>query len=280
VNKLLLVDGNSLINRAYYATTLSNGATFGFINMFLRAVEQTGVTNVAVAFDMRAKTFRHQMYDQYKANRRGMPDDLAAQLNDLKKILTVMGVQMFEKSGFEADDIIGTIAQTAGERGYHTIILTGDKDAFQLVSKNTEVNLTRTGVTNMEIYDVDRIFAEYGVSPKQLIDIKALMGDKSDNIPGAKNVGEKTAVKVIKEFGTVENSPYNTDEMVIKSKILAAIKCDVEIDIDFKKLGFKYPLTRDVFLAFKTRNFNSFLRRSNLWDEDTAPKTAVQQSFL
>ena len=293
MKKLLLVDGNSLINRAYYATSLSNGATYGFLNMFLRCIENLSITHVAVAFDVRAKTFRHEMVQKliddgdeffikeggYKAHRKGMPDDLAEQFADLKQILKTMNISMFEQSGFEADDVIGTMSVMGKEQGFHVVILTGDKDCLQLITDGVEVDLTRTGVTNMDIYDEARFKSEYGITPKQFIDVKALMGDKGDNIPGVRGVGEKTALKLVQEHGCVENTQYKDDNVAIISKQLATIKCDMDIDVDWDKTKFEFPLSKQVFDMFKARNFFSFLKRT-WWDDETRIKTPVQQSFF
>jgi len=252
-----LVDGNSLINRAFYATTLTNGATYGFLNMFLRAVENTNCTHIAVAFDMREPTFRHKLYDKYKAHRHPMPADLVRQFADLKSILKDMEIKTFEIPTFEADDIIGTLATKSPMQ---TAILTGDRDAFQIVSDKISIHLTRN--TGIEIIDSARILNDYGVEPKQLVDVKALMGDKSDNIPGASGVGEKTALKIIKEHGCIENSEYATDKQVLMSKQLAKINCEVPLDVDFNALKWHLPMSKRVFDAFKSRNFNSFLNRN------------------
>jgi len=286
MKKFLLVDGNSLINRAYYATALANGGSYGFLNMFFKALQDTQATHVVVAFDVRAKTFRHKLFDDYKAGRKSMPDDLAAQLCDLKVMLGLMNITMFEKEGFEADDIIGTLAQKFKE--HEVIILTADRDLLQIIDENVKVELTKTGVTNIEIYDVARIQKEYGVTPKQLIDIKALMGDKSDNIPGAPGVGEKTAFTLIKEFGSVESLLETTDiakvkdnaEIIRTSKTLATINCSVPLDnVKLSSLAFSLPLARDMAEEFKQRNFLSFLRREGLWGKQAMQKP-VQQSFF
>jgi DNA polymerase-1 len=293
VKKLLLVDGNSLINRAYYATTLTNGATYGFLNMFLRAIENLQITHVAVAFDVRAKTFRHEMIQKlinsgdeffmreggYKAHRKGMPDDLAQQFADLKIILDAMGISQFEQPGFEADDVIGTMSTMASNQGYDVIILTGDKDCLQLISDNVQVDLTRTGVTNMDIYDLKRFNQVYGITPTQFIDVKALMGDKGDNIPGIRGVGDKTALKLIKEHGCIENTIYKDNAIAIISKQLATIKCDMDINVSFDACKFDFPLPRDVFDLFKSRNFYSFLKRP-WWDDQVREKTPLQISFF
>jgi DNA polymerase-1 len=275
---LLLVDGNSVLNRAYYATTnLTNGATYGFLNMLFRELGESAATHLAVAFDVRAKTFRHEIYPEYKAGGRPMPDDLVLQFADTKKLLEIMNIQIHEKSGFEADDILGTLSAAAERAGHTTVIMTGDRDMLQLVADKTAVHLTTTNST--EIYNQARIMTEYGVSPAQLIDVKALMGDKSDNIPGAKNVGEKTALALIRDFGSLENvlqskhekiEPYR--EIVQTSHTLAKINRDIPLDFDFEKFAFSLPLEKHVYEAFKSRSFMSLCRRENLWDFPNSPK--------
>lgn len=270
MQKLLLVDGNSLINRAYYATSLTNGATYGFLNMFLKELIDLAPTHVAVAFDVRAKTFRHEMFKDYKAGRKPMPDDLAAQLTDLKTLLDIMGIKMFSQAGFEADDIIGTLSKTA--KGFEVIVLTADRDMLQLIDENVRVVLTKTGVTNVEVYDVPRIYAEFGVMPTQLIDVKALMGDKSDNIPGVAGIGEKTALKLVQSGADLD--AYAEYDMCYA---LAKIKCDMELNPDWDALKFAFPLSGEVFRAFKERRFNSICARTNLFSSTGSP---VQQSFF
>lgn len=287
MEKILIVDGNSLINRAFYATTLENGATYGFLNMFLRAVQTTGATGAAIAFDVREKTFRHKLYDGYKGTRKGMPDELAKQLGDLKTVLKIMGVKMFEKAGFEADDIIGTISKMA-TGAHNVIILTADRDCLQLVGQDVEVHLTKVGVTNIEIYDIARIRNEFEIDPHQLVDVKALMGDKSDNIPGAKNVGEKTALKYIRTYGNVQSllekcddekiAPYK--DVIAQSRVLAEIKCDVDIAVDFGALKFSLPMSRAVFEAFRERKFFSLLKRDELWNAPSDKPIVEQVSFF
>lgn len=288
MNKLLLVDGNSLINRAFYATPLDNGATYGFLRMFLKCFVDEAATHVAVAFDLRAKTFRHQMYDQYKGTRKKMPDELAAQLADLKTVLDIMGIKHFAKEGFEADDIIGTLSRRAmattrngvGDTDtsddYNVIILTSDRDLLQLVNTYVSVHLTRTGVTNTANYDNKRIADEFGgLTPDQLIDLKSLMGDKSDNIPGVAGIGEKTGIKIIRE-GRVADYP----DAVFYRK-LVQINCDVPFDANIPDLKFTLPLSRETFMAFRERKFFSLLRLDHLWQSNTPPPpTATQLSFF
>ncbi len=208
--KLLAIDGNSILNRAFYGIKLlsnKNGvftnAVFGFMNIYLKNLADVSPDAVAVAFDLRSPTFRHKAVSYYKANRKGMPPELAQQLPIIKELLTYMGVKVVECEGFEADDILGTLAQSCTESGDHCYVLTGDRDSLQLINDNVTVLLA----TNKETihYDTAKFVENYGFSPIQLIDLKALMGDSSDNIPGVAGIGEKTASSLIKEYGTIEN---------------------------------------------------------------------------
>lgn len=207
--KLLAIDGNSILNRAYYGIKLlsnKNGvftnAVFGFMNIYLKNLADVSPDAVAVAFDLRSPTFRHKAVSYYKANRKGMPPELAQQLPLVKELLTHMGVKVVECEGFEADDILGTLAQSCTESGNHCYVLTGDRDSLQLISENVTVLLA----TNRETihYDTAKFSEDYGFEPIKLIDLKALMGDSSDNIPGVPGIGEKTATSLIKEYGTIE----------------------------------------------------------------------------
>ena len=282
MDKFLVIDGNSLLNRAYYAFggrgevgELSFGgmptnAVYGFLNMFIKAATDLKVKYVCVAFDVRQPTFRHQMFKEYKANRHKMPDDLAVQFDQLKDILKAMQVKIYQCAGYEADDIIGTIANQA--KGVKVINLTADRDGLQLVAPNVELHLTKTGVTNLDVWTVERIEKEYGLTPHQLIDVKALMGDKSDNIPGATGVGEKTALSLIQKYGTVEeviksgaNKKVNDCiAQVEMSKKLATINCQVPIDFNLEDCPFVFPFDDQVKNKFEQAGFKSFLRR-DLW---------------
>ncbi len=282
MDKFLVIDGNSLLNRAYYAFggrgdvgELSFGgiptnAVYGFLNMFIKAATDLKVKYVCVAFDMRQPTFRHQMFQGYKANRHKMPEDLAVQFDQLKDILKTMQVKIYQCPGYEADDIIGTIARQA--KNVNVINLTADRDGLQLVAPNVELHLTKTGVTNLDVWTVDRIQKEYGLSPRQLIDVKALMGDKSDNIPGATGVGEKTAVTLVQNYGSVEavieagvNKKVNDSVAMVKlSKKLAEINCQVPINFALKDCPFIFPFDDNVKHKFEKAGFKSLLRR-NLW---------------
>ena len=208
--KLLALDGNSILNRAFYGIRLlttkegvyTNGI-FGFLNILNRLREMVEPDAVAAAFDLRAPTFRHKEYEQYKAGRKGMPDELAAQLPLLKELLQTMGIRVLECEGYEADDILGTLARAAGEQGVECFIATGDRDSLQLVAPGVQVLLaaTKAGQPVVTQYDESKIMEEYGVTPRQLIDVKALQGDASDHIPGVAGVGQKTALDLIQRFG-------------------------------------------------------------------------------
>lgn len=207
--KILAIDGNSIINRAFYGIRLLSNkkgvftnALTGFFNIYLKLLKEESPDGVAVAFDLKAPTFRHKKYDGYKAGRKGMPDELAAQMPYLKEILTAMGIKIIEVEGFEADDILGTIAEISEENSADCTILTGDRDSFQLVSDRVKVHLASTKADL--IYTPAAIQEQYGVSPKQMIEVKALMGDASDNIPGVAGIGEKTALSLIQKYGSVD----------------------------------------------------------------------------
>lgn len=231
--KLLAIDGNSIINRAFYGIKLlttkqgefTNGI-YGFMNVLLRLIEQEQPDGVAIAFDLRAKTFRHKMYDEYKAGRKGMPDELASQMPLLKELLTHLGYTCLSLEGFEADDILGTLADMAEKCDLHTcVIATGDRDSLQLVSEHTRVLLSATKMGRPEITDCtpEYIMEKYGVSPLGMIEIKALQGDSSDNIPGVAGIGEKTAAALIGEYQSIDNIYSNIDGLDIKESLKAKL---------------------------------------------------------
>lgn len=234
--KILAIDGNSILNRAFYGikqlTTkdgrFTNGI-YGFMNIFLKLCEDLSPDGVAVAFDLKAPTFRHKMYDGYKANRKGMPPELAQQMPVLKELLVSLGYKIVELEGFEADDVLGTISAMCTDND-ECFIATGDRDSFQLIGDNVTVLLphTKMGRTQTEVYDKNRLFEEYGVTPDQMIDIKALQGDSSDNIPGVAGVGPKTAGDLIKTYGSVQNIYDNIDTLEIKETLREKLKNDRE----------------------------------------------------
>ena len=225
MKKILLIDGSSLIFRAFYAIknlTTKDGVfvngVYGFLNMYYKALELTNPTHVFVAFDKGSKTFRHTEYSDYKGTRDKAPNEITYQFGILKDLLSSMNVNYLELDEYEADDILGTIAKLAQKEGFEVDIFTGDRDYLQLVDDNIFVYLTKKGISEIKLMDNNVIFEDFGISPKQLIDVKALQGDSSDNIPGVKGVGEKTALKLIQEYGNLENLYKNLGKLKGKLK--------------------------------------------------------------
>ncbi|MDX9917901.1 MAG: DNA polymerase I [Gudongella sp.] len=223
--KLMVIDGSSLVHRAFYAMPLLNtksgiytNAVLGFINMFNRIIEEYKPTHICVAFDRGGKTLRHHEYEDYKGTRDKTPGELSQQFPIVKEILQYMGIKTLDMQDYEADDIAGTLASKGESDGMEVFLVTGDRDYLQLASDSTKVLLTKKGISEVEVYDKDRIEEEYGVAPKAFIDIKGLMGDKSDNIPGVPGVGEKTALKLISEYGTLEEV-YNSVDNISGAKL-------------------------------------------------------------
>ena len=225
--RLLVIDGNSIANRAFFGIKLlttkdgrHTNAVFGFLNILLSLIKECQPDEIAVAFDLRAPTFRHKMYSGYKANRHGMPEELAQQMPLLKELLQLLGYRTVSAEGWEADDILGTLAAACAARKDDCFLATGDRDSLQLVSDTTTVLLASAmmGRSKTVVMDVDAVQEKYGVSPRQLIEVKSLMGDTSDNIPGVKGIGEKTALNLIQHFGTMENVYAHLDDPIIKPK--------------------------------------------------------------
>jgi len=289
--KLVIFDGNSIINRAFYGIRpltnskgLHTNGIFGFFNILLKFIEQEKPNYLCIAFDLRAKTFRHAQYEQYKAHRKGMPDELAEQMEPLKELLCAMNIAILEKEGYEADDIIGTVATECKEQGIECIIATGDKDDLQLAGDGVLVKLTVTkgGKPETQSYDQNAVFQKYGVSPSQLIDVKALMGDASDNIPGVAGIGEKTALSLISEFSSIDNIYNNLEELNIKdtlkeklrtgkemaylSKSLVTINCAVPLESEIEDYLFEEKYDNKLASVLKDLDFNSFISRLKLED--------------
>ncbi|MCM1990702.1 DNA polymerase I [Oceanirhabdus seepicola] len=266
MGKIVILDCNSLMYRAFYGLPpltnsegLTTNAIYGISTMLFKIAEDFDPKYIAATFDRKAPTFRHVEYKEYKAGRKKMPPELAEQIPYIKELLQNFGAGKFEIDGFEADDIIGTIARKAESEGKEVFIVTGDKDALQLASDNIKVVINKKGMTQVEVYDRERIIEEMGVTPTEFIDVKGLMGDKSDNIPGVPGVGEKTALKLIKEYHTVEKVLENLDkvkgkklnenltnyaEQAIFSKKLATINTEVPIGFTMDEMD--YEQNRDV----------------------------------
>ncbi len=222
--KLLVIDGNSILNRAFYGIRLLSNkkgmftnAITGFFNIYLKLISAFNPDGAAVAFDLKAPTFRHKMYDGYKAGRKGMPEELAMQLPVVKELLTAMGVTVIECEGYEADDILGTLSAECEKKGYECIIATGDRDSFQLVTEKVTVNLAAT--KEDVLYTPEKIMEVYGVTPPQMIEVKALMGDGSDNIPGVAGIGEKTALSLIQKYHTIAEIYENIDTIEVTKSV-------------------------------------------------------------
>lgn len=299
LNKFLIIDGNSIINRAYYGIrllsikdgTFTNGI-YGFLNIFFKYMDEEKPDGVAVAFDLRAPTFRHLQYENYKAQRKGMPDELAMQMPILKDVLRAMNVTILEKEGFEADDIIGTISRLCNDCNMECLIVTGDKDDLQLASESTKVLLTTTkqGQTLTEVFDSAKVMEKYMVTPTEFIDVKGLMGDPSDNIPGVKGIGEKTAFSLISAHGSIENIYEKLDEielsssvktklaqgrdMAFLSKQLSMIDQNVPIDIALEDCAVKEYNTDELVKLFERLEFKNFLKRLNYKKKSTEIITA------
>lgn len=298
-HKLLLVDGNSILNRAFYGLlsqkmmSTSDGiytnAVFGFVNILLKFLDEEKPQYIAVAFDLKAPTFRHTQYEGYKAQRKGMPEELQVQVPLIKEVLDAMNIKRIEKEGYEADDIIGSLSEMAAACGAYTVILTGDRDSLQLVNDNVKVRLpvTRAGKTETEDYDTDGVILKYGIKPSQMIELKALMGDSSDNIPGVKGIGEKTAQQLISDFGTLENLYANLEnvkkesirtklendrEMAFLSRKLATIEKNTPDMCILEQLEFKHFNKHELYKLFKRLEFKYFIQRLGL--SDTAGATA------
>lgn len=283
--RIIIIDGNSLINRAFYALpplTTKDGqhtnAIYGFVTMLLKVIEDYKPDYMGVAFDKKAPTFRHKEFTDYKAGRKKMPLELAQQLEPLKEVLDAFNVYRIELEGFEADDLIGTIAKYCEGQGIESLIVTGDRDALQLTSDRTKVLFTKKGISQLEIYDAKKVMEEYEVTPTQFIDLKGLMGDKSDNIPGVPGVGEKTAIKLLKQFESIENLIQNTEEITaaklrekieqnreqaILSKRLATIITNIPIEISLEDLKFQEANHEKLMDLFRTYEFNSLIPRIN-----------------
>lgn len=280
MSKFLIIDGNSLMYRAYFALPdlmnsegLHTNAIYGFSMMLIKLLDEEKPDYIAVAFDKKAPTFRHKEYSAYKGTRQSMPEELIEQVDILKDVINAFNIKTIEIEGFEADDIIGTVSKIASENGLKVLIVTGDRDALQLVSDGVKVKICKKGITQMEEYDEKAVIERYEVTPRQFIDLKGLMGDKSDNIPGVPNIGEKTAIKLIKEFGSIENVLMNTDklkgkirenienntEMAVLSKKLATIERNVPIEIDLREYQLKDYDREKLIDLFEKLEFSSLI---------------------
>ncbi len=294
MEKLLIIDGNSIANRAFYALPyLSNhkgqasGAVFGFANILIKVIHDFNPTHIAVAFDHARKTFRNQIYADYKGQRKPTPPELVSQFPLIKEMLSNMQIKTFEFENIEADDIIGSICnKTSCER----LILSGDRDLLQLIDNRTTVCLTKKGVTEVALMTKESLKAENGLAPYQIIELKSLMGDSSDNIPGVKGVGEKTALSLLEKYQTLEGVYKNIEEISGKlkeklidgekdakmSKLLATIKTDCDFEFGFDACKLIFPFGEDVQNFFSEMDFSSLLKNRNNFDSNVKPQEKVK----
>lgn len=313
--RFVIIDGNAVVHRAFHALPplrtkkgeLVN-AVYGFLVVFLKAVKEFQPDFVAAAFDVKGPTFRHKKYGAYKAKRPKAPDELYEQIPKVKRVLEGFGVKIFEKEGYEADDIIGTMARTAPRKQIvpplETIIVSGDLDALQLINQNTKVYVLRKGVKDTVVYDEEKVREKYeGLLPEQLTDLRALRGDASDNIPGVTGIGEKTATALLKDFGSLENLYSEISEKTPKSlkispsvlkklsdykdqafisKQLAEIKKDVEIDFELKYCGWQNydkEKARNVLEGYEFYSLAQKLPSSDKEQKIDAPEKIVKNNL-
>ena len=294
--RLLLIDGNSIMNRAFYGIMgnkmlSSNGkytnAVYGFLAILFKNLEELNPDYIAVSFDLKAKTARHKLYEGYKANRHGMPDELAQQMPMIKEVLKAMNIDIVEMEGYEGDDILGTLSKYGEEQGLDVTILSGDRDTFQLATDKVTIRIPRTkqGKTETDEYDKNRVIEEYGLEPKALIEVKGLQGDSSDNIPGVPGIGPKTAINLIQKYGTIENlykaieegtddlkgkskeSIIENKEMAYLSRTLGEINVNVPLPDTLEDLKTEEWDNNKVLELFQEWNFKRYIERFNLEDK-------------
>lgn len=285
MGKIVLIDGHSMLHRAFYGVPdLSNGeglhtnAIYGFLNIMFKILEEEKPEYLAVAFDVHAPTFRHEIYTQYKGTRKPMPEELREQIPVMKEVLAAMGIKTVEQPGLEADDILGTLAKRSEKEGMEVSLISGDRDLLQIASERIKIRIPKTkgGKTEIEDYYAADVEAKYQVNPVQFIDLKALMGDTADNIPGVPKVGEKTATELMVKFGSLEEIYNHIDEISKKSireslaankeladlsKVLATIKVDGEIVFAYEEAKIRDFYTEDAYKIFTRLGFKNMLSR-------------------
>lgn len=289
MSKLILIDGNAILHRAYHALpplTTKRGepinAVYGFISMLLRVIQDLKPTHLVVAFDRKEPTFRHKEYKQYQAHRPKTDKKLISQFDKAKRVIDAFGIPYYDKAGFEADDVIGTLAKQAEKKLDETIIVTGDKDILQLVTKKTKVYLPVRGLSDAKLMEEEDVMEKMGVRPDQVDDYKALVGDPSDNYPGVPGIGHKTATKLLAEYGTVEDVYKNIDkiqervakklkegkDLAIISQKLAEIVTNVPVKLDVEKSGKWKINSKNVLDLFAEYGFKTLTKRANKVGEE------------
>ena len=300
MEKIVLIDGHSILNRAYYGVPdltnsegLHTNAIYGFLNIMFKILDEEKPDYFAVAFDLKAPTFRHKMYDQYKGTRKPMQEELRQQVPVMKEMLEAMGVPLMMLEGYEADDLLGTVAKKAEADGLEAVVVSGDRDLLQLATERIMIRIPKTkkGGTEIENYHTRDVIEKYQVTPIQIIELKALMGDSSDNIPGIPGVGEKTATKLVLEYGCIENAYAHVDEikpnkareslrehydMAQMSKELATINIHSPFQLDMEKARMTDLYTKEAFELCKKLEFKNMLSRFEVNTED---QNKVTESF-
>ncbi len=302
MEKLVVIDGNNILNRAFYGIMGSKmlmtsdgkytNAVYGFLAILFKILDDLNPEYLAVTFDLKAPTARHKMYEGYKANRKGMPNELAEQMPIIKDVLRAMNIDIIEKEGYEADDIMGTLSRYGEKQGLEVVIVSGDRDTFQLATDKTTIKIPRTkaGKTETEDFDRKKVIETYGVEPVQLIEVKGLQGDTSDNIPGVPGIGEKTALSLIQKYKTIDNlykmieegiddlkgkqreKIVNNKDLAYLSKTLGTINLEVPIEDNLENLKVEEWDKPKVLELFKELNFNRYIERFNLGEEAKAEK--------
>ncbi len=300
--KIVLIDGHSILNRAYYGVPmltnsegLHTNAVYGFLNIMLKILDEEKPDYLAVAFDRKEPTFRHKMYAQYKGTRKPMPEELHEQVPVIKEVLTAMGIEIVEKAGYEADDILGTIAKRSEKKGMEVSLVSGDRDLLQIASEHIKIRVPKTRGNRTEIFDyyADDVKEAYQVTPEQFIELKALMGDASDNIPGVPKVGEKTATQLMVTYGSIDSIYEHLDEITKKgvkaslaenrelaelSKKLATIDTDADIDFSYEKAKMGDLFTPEAYEIFKKLSFKNMLAHFEI-KEDIEEKPKEEEKL-
>ena len=299
--KILLIDGHSILNRAFYGIPdLTNsegrhtGAVYGFLNILFRILDEEKPDYLTVAFDVHEPTFRHKIYSQYKGTRKPMPSELREQVPLIQEMLTAMGIKIVSKGGYEADDLLGTLARKSEQKGMDVTILSGDRDLLQLATEKVMIRLPKTskGKTTIEDFHGEQVLEKYQVTPPQIIDLKALMGDSADNIPGIPGVGEKTATKLIVQYGSIENAHDHLEEikpnkakeslrdhydMAQLSKTLATINTDSPLEYDYQEARLGNLYTQEAFQLCKRLEFKNLLNR---FENVSAEEETLEENFF
>lgn len=297
--KIVLIDGHSILNRAFYglpdltnAEGLHTNAIYGFLTIMFKILEEEKPEYLTVAFDVHAPTFRHEMYDAYKGTRKPMADELRQQVPVIKEVLGAMGIKTIEQAGLEADDLLGTISKRSEERGMEVSVISGDRDLLQLATEHVKIRIpkTRQGRTEVEDYYSEDVKNRYQVTPLEFIDLKALMGDTSDNIPGVPSIGEKTAARIITEYHSIENAYAHVEELkppraskalkehwelAVMSKTLATIEVHADFAYDFEEARLGNIYTEEAYAYFQRLQFKNLLSKFDV----TAPANSVEDHF-